>query len=293
MQKVLLIAPPFYRLMGSHYDGLHIGIAYIAAVLKEHEHHVMVYNADYEDSPDYANLRRLFESYENYRTILNDLAHPLWKELRDKIASFAPDIIGITMFTAGYEAAKNISKLSKSLDPNVKIVVGGPHPTLDPEGTIAQEEFDYVIRGEGEFSFLELVEGRKEKDILGLSYKKDGKVFHNESRPFINDLDTLPFPSRDSFLNDTNYFEMGYIITGRGCSFSCAYCASPQIWQRLVRFRSVSNVIEELKYLKERFSSPLIHFVDDTFNLNKRRTKEICQRIIDKGLNLKWVLISS
>jgi len=289
MQRVLLIAPPFYRLMGSHYEGLHIGIAYIAAVLKEQGHYVKVYNADHEDSPNYANLRHLFESSTSYKAILADLAHPIWREVKDKIASFAPDIIGITMFTANYKAAKIIAMLSKTVDPDVKIVVGGSHPTLDPEETVAQEEFDYVIRGEGEFSFLELVEGRECEDITGLSWKKEGKVIHNESRPFISDLDKLPFPSRDSFLNNTNYSEMGYLITGRGCPFSCAYCASPRIWQRIVRFRSVQNVIEELRYLKERFNPPVIRLVDDTFNLNRFRTREICQQIIDEGLDLKWV----
>lgn len=289
MKRVLLIAPPFYRLLGSHYNGLNLGIAYIASTLKQHGHYAMVYNADYQDSLTYANQRQLFENFPSYSAILNDLSHPIWNEIKDKIACFAPDIIGITMLTANCRAAKNIAKLSKTLDPNVKIVVGGVHPILDTEGTLAEDEFDYVIRGEGEFSFLELVEGREERDIQGLSYKKDGKVIHNESRPFINDLNALAFPSRDSFLNNTDYLDIGYVITGRGCPFSCSYCASPQIWQRTTRFRSVSNVIEELVYLKKKFDSSLVHFADDTFNLDKRRTKEICQRIIDDGLKLKWV----
>lgn len=289
MKRVLLIAPPFYRLLGSHYNGLHLGIAYIASTLKEHGHYVKVYNADYQDSLTYANQRQLFENFPTYSAILNDLSHPIWNEIKDRIAGFAPDIIGITVLTANYRAAKIIAKLSKILDSNVKTVVGGVHPTLDTEGMLAEDEFDYVIRGEGEFSFLELVEEREERDILGLSYKKNGKAIHNESRPFINDLDTLPFPSRDSFLNNTDYLEVGYVITGRGCPFSCSYCASPQIWRRITRFRSVSNVIEELVYLKKRFNPSPVHFADDTFNLDKHHTKEICQRIIDKGLKLKWV----
>ncbi len=289
MKRVLLVAPPFYRLMGSHYNGIHLGVAYIAAVLRERGHYVKIYNADYQDNLNYANQRQLFENFSTYKATLNDLSHPIWNEVRDSIASFAPDILGITMLTANYKAAQNIAKISKALDPGLKIVVGGVHPTLDPEGILAQEEFDYVIRGEGEFSFLELVEGREDREIEGLSWKKDGKAIHNESRPFIDNLDILPFPCRDSFLNNTNYLETGYIITGRGCPFSCSYCASPQIWQRIVRFRSISNIIEELRYLKERFNPPLIHFVDDTFNLNKQRTKEICQHIINTGLKLNWV----
>ena len=211
MKRVLLIAPPFYRLMGSHYNSLHLRIAYKAAVLKEHEHYVKVYNADYYDSANYANQRELFQNYPSYKAALNDLTNPIWTEVRDKIASFAPDIIGITMLTANYKAAQNIAKISKALDSNLKVVVGGAHPTLDPEETVAEEEFDYVIRGEGEFSFLELVEGREEREIKGISYKKDGKAIHNESRPFIDDLDILPFPNCDSFLNDTKHLEVGCV----------------------------------------------------------------------------------
>ncbi len=167
-RKILLIAPPFYRLMGSHYNGLHLGIAYIAAVLKEHGHYVKVYNADYYDSTNYANQRQLFQNYPSYKSVLNDLTDPIWSEIRDKIIGFTPDIIGITMLTANYKAAQNIARISKALDPGIKVVVGGTHPTLDPEGTAAEEEFDYVIRGEGESSFLELVEGREEREIKGV-----------------------------------------------------------------------------------------------------------------------------
>ena len=86
--KVLLIAPPFYRLLGSHYDGLHLGITYIAAVLKEHGHLVNVYNADYGGTVEYANQRQLFENYPSYKAILNDAANPIWDEIKENISSF-------------------------------------------------------------------------------------------------------------------------------------------------------------------------------------------------------------
>jgi len=289
VKRGLLIAPPFYRLMGSHYNGLHLGLGYIAAVLEERGYNIKVYNADYRNSPDYSNQRQLFESFSTYKGMLDDLSHPIWSEIKDRIASFAPDIIGITMLTANYKAAKNIAQISKALDPGLKIVVGGVHPTLDPEGTMAEDEFDFAIRREGEFPFLELVEGRAFEDIDGLSWKKEGKVIHNKERPYINNLDILPFPQRDSFMNSTDYLDVGYVITGRGCPFACTYCASPQIWQRKVRYRSIPNIMEELRHLKVRFNPPLIHFVDDTFNLDNRFTKEICRRIIDEGLKLNWI----
>lgn len=289
MKRILLIALPFYRLMGSHYNGLHLGIAYIAAVLKEHGHQVKIYNADYSDTSEYLNQRQLFDNYPSYKQILNDPADPIWDEVRNAIFSFAPDFIGITMMTANYKAAKNVARIAKSLNSGIRVVVGGAHPTLDLEGTLAEEEFDYVIRGEGEFALLELLNGQKEDEIRGLSFKKSNQPIHNESRAFIQDLDSLPFPNRDAFLNDTKYLDVGYVSTGRGCPFSCAYCASPQLWQRVVRFRSISNITEELRYLKEKFDSPLIHFTDDTFNLNRHRTSGLCQRIIDERLELKWI----
>lgn len=289
MKRILLIAPPFYRLMRSHYNGLHLGIAYIAAVLKEHGHEVRVYNADYYPTSEYLNQIQLFENFPSYKAILNDLSNPIWREIKDIISGFTPDYVGITMLTANYKAAKNIAKIAKALDSNIKVVVGGTHPTLDPEGTLAEEEFDYVIRGEGEFTFTELANGLEEDGIKGLSFKKNNQIIHNGDRAFIQDLNALLFPSRDSFINDTKYLDFGYVITGRGCPFSCSYCASPQLWHRTVRFRSVSNVIEELEYLQMNYNSSLIHFVDDTFNLNKDRAKEICRQIIDKQLGIRWV----
>lgn len=289
MKKILFIAPPFYRLLGSHYNGLHLGIAYIAAVLKERGHFVKIYNADYYEATEYANQRQLFENYQSYKAILNDTDNPIWREIKENISSFAPDIIGITMLTANYKAARIIANIARFLNNNVKIVVGGTHPTLDPEGTLAGEEFDYAIRGEGELTFLELADNREEEKIKGLSFKKDNQIIHNESRPFIEDLNTLPYPCRDSFLNDTRYLDFGHLITGRGCPFSCAYCASQQLWGRTVRFRSVSNVISELEYLKTNYNPSIIHFADDTFTLDKDRAKEICQQIINRRLGIKWV----
>jgi anaerobic magnesium-protoporphyrin IX monomethyl ester cyclase len=289
MKRVLLMAPPFYRLMGSHFNGLHLGICYIAAFLKERGHDVRVYNADYVDSDIYLNQRQLLDNYASYKAILNDPSHPIWGEIRDNIAGFAPEIIGITMLTANYKAAKNIARIAKEIDKKIKIAVGGAHPTLDPEGTLAEKDFDYLVRGEGEITFMELAADRELAKISGLSFKKDGQSFHNRSRPFIKDLDSLPFPSRDAFLNDTKHIDFGHVITGRGCPFNCAYCASPKLCHRIARFRSVPNVIEELELVKASYGSPVIRFADDTFSLNKLRATDMCRKIIDKGLGIKWV----
>jgi len=274
--------------MGSHHNGINLGLSYIAAVLKENNHYVCIYNADYVDSENYLNQRQIFENYNTYREIIDDLSNPIWKEVEKNIRKFGPDIIGITMFTANYKVAKIIAGIARKLNREVKIVVGGAHPTIDPEGTLRNGEFDYLVRGEGEFTFLELVDGKDVSEITGLSYKEKGGIVHNSPRPFIEDLDSLPFPSRDLFLNNTSNIDYENIITGRGCPYSCIYCASKKIWDKKVRFRSPDNVIRELIYLKEKFNSPILYFVDDTFTLKKDRAKEICRGIIERNLDLKW-----
>ena len=274
--------------MGSHHNGINLGLSYIAAVLKENGHDVKIYNADYVDSDQYLNQRQIFNNYENFKDVINDVKNPIWEEVFSTIKDFGPDILGITMFTANYKVAKIIANFVKRINVECKIVVGGAHPTIDPEGTLANNDFDYLVRGEGELTFLELVEGKSIEEIKGLSYKKNGRIINNFQRPFIEDLNSLPFPSRDLFINSTKNMDYGNLITGRGCPFTCIYCASNKIWKRKVRFRSAKNVLEELIYLKKTFNSPLLYFVDDTFTLRKERAKEICKGMIEQNLELKW-----
>jgi radical SAM superfamily enzyme YgiQ (UPF0313 family) len=192
------------------------------------------------------------------------------------------------MFTANYKVAKIIANFVKRINNGCKIVVGGTHPTIDPEGTLANNDFDYLVRGEGELTFLELVEGKAIEEIKGLSYRKNDKIINNPGRLFIEDLDVLPFPSRDLFINDTRNMDYGNLITGRGCPFSCIYCASNKIWDRKTRFRSAQNVLSELAHLKTNYNSPLVYFVDDTFTLQRERAKEICSGMINDNLGLEW-----
>jgi len=289
-KRILLINPPFYRLMGSHFNGLALGICYIAAVLRNHGYDVRVYNADYAGDANYVDQRQIFESYDEYKKILNDADHPLWKEAKETIRDFSPDIVGITMLTGTYKSAENVARIAKGISREIKVVAGGVHPTILPEETIRNSYFDYVIRGEGEYTLLELVSGVREEDIRGLTYT-NGKdeIISNPAREFIKDLDALPFPSRDLFLNDTHYIDYSYIMTGRGCPFECTYCASKKIWGRKVRYRSPESVVEEVKYVYRTFGTRFFYFVDDTFTLNKKRTEKICKLLIQNDLDIEWI----
>lgn len=289
IKRILLIEPPFYRLMGSHYNGLNLGICYIAAVLKEHGYQVGVYNADYEENTEYLDQIQLIENFNLYKQILKDPSHRIWHEIKENISDFAPDLLGISMKTAHYMSAIKIARIAKSLNKDIKVVVGGNHPTIDPAETMAENSFDYVIRSEGEFSMLELANGEPEEGIKGLSFRKNGDIIHNEARPFIKDLDIVPFPSRDSFIHPTRYLDMGYVMTGRGCPFTCSFCASLQIWHRSTRYRSVANVISELEFLKQKLNCSKVHFQDDTLTMKRTRAIEIFHQMIDRHLDMKWI----
>jgi len=290
MKKILLINPPFYRLMNSHFNGLSLGISYLAAVLSKHGHYVKIYNADYESSDNYANLKRIFEGYDEYKRILSDLNHPLWLEIKENIKIFSPDIIGITMLTGTYKSAENVAKIAKKLNEDVKILLGGVHPTILPEETIKNKYFDYVVRGEGEYTFLDFVNGKRVEDIQGLTYiNKSGDIVNNPEREFIKDLDSLPFPSRDLYINDTRYMDYGYILSGRGCPCECTFCASNKIWKRHVRFRSPESVVEEVKQVYDKYGTKFFYFVDDTFTLVKKRSKKICNLLLESDLDISWI----
>src|SRR3989339_53363 len=290
-KRILLISPPFYRLMGSHFNGLNLGLSYIAAVLQQQGHEVRIYNADYLDTDSYLNQREIFQHYGAYKEALNDLNHPIWEEVSDAIKAFSLDVVGISVYTAAIKSSKNIARMIKAVNEKILVIVGGPHPTLDAEGTLQCQDFDLAIRGEGEENFLELLSGKETQSILGLSYRKGTKIIHNPDRPFIENLDSIPLPSRDLFWNNgqgLKKLDLGYILTGRGCPFCCTFCASPAIWKRKTRFRSVESVLREIEMVLKDNPTTIIYFVDDTFTLKKDRAKEICRQIIERGYNFKW-----
>lgn len=289
MAKILLISPPFYRLMGSHYNGIHLGLSYIAAILQKHDHEVRIYNADFLDDRSYLNQKEIIENFDLYRTILDDLNHPIFVEVFETIKKVNPEFIGIQVYTGTFKSAQNIAAIAKQFNPQIKIIVGGAHPTLDPRGTIRYKHYDYVVRGEGEYTFLDIVNGKNPTEIKNLTFKKGNEIFENDNGVYIDNLDSLPFPSRNLFLHENGMIDIAAVITSRGCPYECRYCASPRLWQKKTRFRSVENVLEELEYIKENYNYRYLRFQDDTFTINKKRVKKILHEMIKRKLNFKWI----
>ena len=291
-KKILLIVPPFYRLMGGKNNWIQLGLGYITAFLNKNGFQAMILNADYEDKDRDLSLKEIFAGYDSYRVIINDINHPIWQDVKKKIAEYKPDLIGMTIvLSATLKCAENIARLAKEVNKEVKIIVGGPHSTLAYDNTITKDWVDFVARQEGEYTMLELVRGDALEGIHGLSYKdKSGKPVHNEPRELLADLDSLPFPNPEYLMIPVKDIKnnFGMITSSRGCSLNCIFCSSPKLWNKRVRFRSIDNIMAELEYRHDIYGVKRYYFCDDNISINKKFGKELCRRIIAKKWGLSW-----
>ena len=316
MAKVLLVNPPFYRLLGSHYNANSLGIAYIASYLNKRGHDAWLYNADYVSDKNYGNLKKLFQNFTNYQNYFKDLDNALWNEVKDKILSFKPEWVGYTSYTANISAIKIISEKVRAVDPHIKQVVGGVHATLDKNLLNTLKSIDFSIQREGEEAFTALVENKDPKTIPGVISRGKDKLINTGIAPVIQNIDNLPLPEKEKFWgipeSERQNVDVSYICTIRGCPYKCTYCASPFHWDRkTTRLRSPESVIEEMKNLKEKYwqgtkydfsasanitdkeslkieDNTLVYFVDDVFTVNKKRVKKLLRMMIDQKLGMRW-----
>jgi len=183
-----------------------------------------------------------------------------------------------------------IARIAKQIHPKVKIVFGGVTPTFLWKHFLTHfPQIDFVVIGEGEYTFLNLVKylERNKKhhieDIRGIAFRKDGKVVRTAPAEPVHHIDALPVPAK--------YFEYQHLSLTRGCPGKCTFCGSPQFWGPKVRFHSVEYFIDELDRLYKKGIN-FFYFSDDTFSVDKNRVIDICKKILEKGLNITWVAIS-
>lgn len=201
-------------------------------------------------------------------------------DLRNCLAS---DLIGISCTTSTAPAAYRLGDFFRGA--GKKVVIGGVHATFVTEEALAHA--DFVVRGEGEDSFPELVRAidsdEMPTDLHGISFKDGDRVVHNPSRPPIEDMDRLPFPDF-SLLGPKMKLFNAPLQTSRGCPYPCNFCNVTQMFGRKVRFRSVESVLDEMAQLPKRE----IFFYDDNFCSNHRYTKKLCEGILRRGLKPRY-----
>jgi anaerobic magnesium-protoporphyrin IX monomethyl ester cyclase len=200
-----------------------------------------------------------------------------------------PDLIGITAMTPDITWAAKIAKGLKEAIPYVPLVIGGPHINALPKETMDEfPHFDIGCIGEGEFTMLEIADGVENgtlaatiSEIDGIAYRKDKEVIMTKPRPFLEDLDVLPFPAWDLFPFSSH--NKSYPVYGtRGCPFSCKFCQ--RVLGNKVRRRSVENVVKEIEWVLDTFKTKGFWFTDETFGVNRKWTYELLDHMIEKGI---------
>ena len=267
MFKVALINP----IQSTKYSQPPMGLALIAAVLEREGYQVTVLEAN-----------------------------ALKLQPKDIVPLVSADVIGLTAMTPTISTAIAIAHHLKEVYPDLPIVLGGAHATLLPEETLVTvPEIDILIRGEGEETIIELLQALEYKQplskILGISYRKDGKVVSNPTRSKNIDLDSLPFlayhllPWRRYKPHPPHGRALPFaaVITSRGCPYKCSYCSKP-VFGNKFRGQSPERVVEEIAYHKRKFGIKEFAFYDDVFTLDKRRAYAIADEIIKREMKIHW-----
>jgi anaerobic magnesium-protoporphyrin IX monomethyl ester cyclase len=256
--EILLVMPQNPVFVGS--NTLPVGLAYLASSLEKAGHEVECLDFRVEQN---VNIRKIVKDF---------------------------DLVGISSCTPSIKEAWRLAAIAKRYGKTV--VLGGPHPSALPEESLQKKPVDIVVRGEGEETFKEICSGKRKEKILGISYKRGSKIKHNPNRPFIKDLDSLPFPSRHLFKFRKYYSEfhrhrmVGDILTSRGCPYNCSFCYKA-VFGRQYRVRSAKNVVREWRDLIN-MGYEEIGIIDDNFSVDQKRAIDICNMIVKQKLNIDW-----
>jgi len=268
--KISLVNPPPLKGVYRHQLYLPIGLAYLAAVLEENGYDVTVIDCPALEM----NL----------------------KQLKTKLASINPDVIGITSMTPTIQSALLSASATKEACPDAMVVLGGPHATFMDEQVLNEKAaVDIVVRSEGEETLLELAKTASNpkglNKIQGITFRNNGQTVRTPTRPFIKNLDELPRPAYKYFpLEKYRLFgrRMLPIMTSRGCPSQCSFCTTARMFGKAFRARSPKNIVDELEWLRDVHGADAFSFYDDTFTLDKKRALKICEEIKNREIGLPW-----
>ncbi|MFH0733371.1 MAG: radical SAM protein [bacterium] len=243
-------------------------------------------------------LAAYLQKYSEYQVeILDCQVEELdYGQIESKIKEKNPDVIGLTTMTFTLIDVLNIAKIAKKINSKIKVILGGPHVDIYPKETINQPNIDYLVLGEGEKPFKNLLDNINQLQqlyqIKGIVFKDKKEIINNGRDEFNKDLDSLPFPARQltpyhkysSVLS--NVQPITTMFTSRGCPYNCLFCDRPNLG-KIFRARSPKNVVDEMEEcLKMGIKEILIY--DDTFTVNRQRVLDICLEIQKRGLNINW-----
>ncbi len=255
-----------------------LGILYLASFIREHGHEVRVVDGEI------ANLKA--------------------SEVIRELEAFQGELVGISSTTVVFCRALELAKEIKRFHPDMPIVLGGSHVSSNAASALSHPEFDFGVIGEGEETLLELVSamgGQTDPgNVAGLAYRNGNEIRMTRPRPFISQLDSIPFPAYDLVpdLKAYNPPPCNYkmlpvvnIITTRGCPNQCTFC-DKSVFGSSFRARSAANIAEEIAMLHQQYGVKEIAFVDDTFTVGKNRVYELFDLLKKMRISLPWTCMT-
>lgn len=211
--------------------------------------------------------------------------HLDWHGLEKRIETVDPSLVLTSGFTCNAYSCARTCEITKTINQDIPTIVGGIHFSFTPEESLRQfPEIDYIVRGEGEQTLVELIQSlrtkKKKSTIKGISYRTSHKIIHTPSRPLIENLDTLPYPAYhlvEKHLNQYHFTMMAgknvrYMIVegARGCEHQCSFCTQWNHWGSRWRTKSVKRIADEIEYFNETFGGQFLWLADDHMNLRAR-----------------------
>jgi radical SAM superfamily enzyme YgiQ (UPF0313 family) len=214
-----------------------------------------------------------------------NLSTSQWQDVVTLIAETEADVYGLSAFTANRRGMGAVAELIRQYHPQAHVTAGGQFVTALPLETLRNyRAIDTVVIGEGEETFMELIEnissGRPTTGISGSAWRNGNEIVVEPKRPRIKDLDALASPF--------DYFTSFIVMSSRGCPSKCTFCGSYTTWGKILRFHSVEFCLESFKKALARLPVAFIAIKDDTFTADRRRAIAICDGIIKNKMNFMW-----
>ncbi len=273
-----------------------IGLAYLGGFLKKNGHDYHGIDACGE------NLDQIFPYPKKENVMVQGLTPD---QIRERIPK-KTTIFGFTcLFSHCWPLVLDIAKIAKEICPHAFFVAGGEHPTALPEQVLKSGLFDAVVSGEGEETFLELVNKVKSKQdwrsIDGIIHlNADNILIRNKPRARITNIDEFPYPDWDTWsiksyidqhqVSGINIGSSMPILGSRGCPYECTFCSNPDMWTRRYIMRDPKSLVDEMEYMKSKYGVNGFTFMDSTFVVNRKKTLDFCHELINRGLNIGYQL---
>lgn len=225
-------------------------------------------------------------------------ADTLQLSVQEIVAGISPttDFVGITATTVEISIASAIARKIRENFPNIKIIMGGVHPTVFHKELVRDNFCDFVVRNEGEIPIIELAKGTPYDQIPNLTWRNvTNEVIVNPDSEKYVDLDMLPFPAYNKLPMHLYHSALGAathqpsigMITSRGCPGKCTFCFSGMFGSQ-IRMMSPARIIQHIDYLQKNYHIREISFYDDTFTVDKQRVAELCRLIIEQKIKFTW-----